>query len=230
MATGGGYAGLLVEAKAAGFDVNLAGLGRRGCSCQGLGDGLAAGGLGWSGLGGDGGRDGRTHEGDLNRTGGGRFLLFLVPLKFVSLDAVDAGAVFSQQLDLDIMQLDQAFFQLNCLGSVNPVLRMRAKGMRIGDAIGLRLDIDAEAFGQLAQVEGVLELSHGEEDGERAEEQNYGGQHQRSQPLNREVYRGEAHGVNSSRRGARQAAGRGFRPTRTRGGARWLRRSFRRPQ
>ena len=66
--------------------------------------------------------------------------------------------------------------------------RMAAVRLRIGDAVGLLLYLDAQPLGEIAPIEGILPLVYSQKNRQRPQQQNSRHQHQRPHPLYRESH------------------------------------------
>jgi hypothetical protein len=76
------------------------------------------------------------------------------------------------KLDLHVVQQRVALLQLDHLRGVNLEERVAAVRLRVGDAVGLLLDFNAQPLGQVAAIEGILPLAHGQKHHQRRQQQN----------------------------------------------------------
>jgi len=149
-----GDAAFCVEDEAAGFYVDFAAFGGL---CGGSnGRGFALEHFIGSGFGCDRRGYARAHERDFDRAGGGGFAGLLVVVELCAGDAIDAAAVFSVKLDLDIVKDGVVVFVLRDFGGVNAIAGVAPHGVVEGVSGGVGLNVESEGFGQVLQIEWIF--------------------------------------------------------------------------
>ncbi len=167
---GAGDAGLLIKDQAAGGDVDFAVSVGSVCLLLRAGRRL------------------RTHQCDFYRTGCGCDAALLVILEFVTLNAIDAIAILAVELNFYIVQRGVVVLELDHARGVDFEDGVAAVRLRVSHAIGFLLDVDAQALGNVAAVEGAFPSAHSEEDGQNHNQQNACSQNQRTDSFDREAH------------------------------------------
>src|ERR1035437_3308267 len=186
---GGCQATDLMKSKPAGLHVNLARRSRLSGRCQRVTLRFGAYDLARCSLGRYGRRHAGAHHRNLHRPCGFGRSRLLVVFKLRALYSVHVAAVCAVQLDPHVVQQRVAFLQLNNFRRMDLEERVAASRLRVGDSIGFLLNLNAQALGNIAPVEGVPPLADHKKRHQSHHQQESRGQHQRPHPFN-----GQAHG------------------------------------